>query len=521
MALAAALCGGAWQSSAAEVVRHSVRFDASTVRLLDQGGATAIHMGKASRTWDAGRPELPYVTVSLLVPRAERVVGLRAQAVGEQLVGDGLRLANAVPLVAEDGTLRLPAPERTRAAVAATMPQVHGGSYPALRAELAGDGALHGYRFVNVRVHPIRWEADTGRAWMAGRIDLELELAPSDVRSIERERWRPELEAAARATLEKLVANPEAIDGYDRRIGSPGGEGRRRIPTHRRAESRGQRRRLRHHHERRRSPRPGKCWPIGRRAAACRRSCAPSSGSRPTTATAATCRRPSAPSSKMPTRSGACSTSLLGGDTDILPARYGYSPFGEPPNARFPPTCISPASTATGTRTATAGSARPRSIWGRLVTRTDFYAEVFVGRMPFSSAAEVATYVTKIDRLREPGADVLSGRRVAAGRSPFPGELDRRRSGYPSTVLPSARNWPGWSRDASRPHSSTRTTTTYPGSSLLTRSATLAEMNAGPGLVNHIGHGYPLQHVVRRSAACRTTTRWRSPTPTSASCCTC
>jgi hypothetical protein len=95
-----------------------------------------------------------------------------------------------------------------------------GSSYPALRAEIAGDGALHGYRFVNVRVHPVRWEAAGGRVWAAERVDLELELAPGGTLPIERERWRPELETNARASLERMVANKAALDGYERRIGA-------------------------------------------------------------------------------------------------------------------------------------------------------------------------------------------------------------------------------------------------------------------------------------------------------------
>ena len=124
--------------------------------------------------------------------------------------------------------------------------------------------------------------------------------------------------------------NPEALAGYDRRIGVRVEKRARRLRADRRAEPRGQRRRLRDRHDAMRSRRAGKCSPTGRRAAASPPSCAPSNGSKRTTGAAATSRKPSARFIQDAYAKWGVRYVLLAGDTDILPARYGYSGVRRP-----------------------------------------------------------------------------------------------------------------------------------------------------------------------------------------------
>ena len=483
-----AIIAAGWNTAAADIVRHSMRVDAGAVTLDTDGGATSVRMHAAPRTWDADRPELPYVTVTLLVPRNSKVVALRARTGAERLVGAGLRLANAAPLVAEDGTRKNPGPERTRAAVAAVMPHgAAGASYPAVRAEIAGDGALHGYRMVNLRVHPVRWEVDGGRIWVAERVDLELELAPDSNLPIERERWRPQLEASARDILERLIANREALDGYDRRIGAwverppgfqptdaPSLEGSDVdyviITTDALAPS----------------YQVLADWKTRRGIPAVVRT---------VEWIQANYRRGSDLQETIRTfiqdaySKWGVQYVVLGGDTDLLPARYGYSEFGPVTERRIPTDLYFGCLDGNWNLDGDGLFGEAAVSMGPAGDSPDLYAEVYVGRIPFSTTSKIATYITKLIAYENPvqtayqnnvlllgevlfPVDWTTGQQVALDGASICQELADLSPGCVSLKKLYENNTP------------------YAGSQLLTRSATLTEMDAGPGLVNHVGHGY-------------------------------
>ena len=92
-------------------------------------------------------------------------------------------------------------------------------SLPATRAEAAGHAALHGYQLITVRVHPVRFLPESGRVLLAPEVALTLDLTIQDSTPIERGRWSPEIEADAARQVASLVANPAALQGYERRLG--------------------------------------------------------------------------------------------------------------------------------------------------------------------------------------------------------------------------------------------------------------------------------------------------------------
>jgi len=175
---------------------------------------------------------------------------------------------------------------------------------------------------------------------------------------------------------------------------------------------------------------------------------------------------------------------LLGGDTDVIPPRFGYVTFY---TGGFIPTdmyysCLDGTWNADGD-----------SLWGEAYhDDADLYAEVYLGRMPVSTYAEAEilvnktlSYATSMDTLSREKllilAEVLSpsnwhpdstiiidGAEIA--ESIYVNYLE----GNPDIVT-------------SRLY---ETCLFYPGSICLTRQASLDSMEVGTNHVMHIGHGY-------------------------------
>ena len=139
------------------------------------------------------------------------------------------------------------------------------------------------------------------------------------------------------------------------------------------------------------------------------------------------------------------------------------------PNATSHPISISAASTATGTRTATA-------CWGEAAISisdpgdsTDFYAEVFVGPLAAQHAGRSRRLRHQDDRLRESDPDDLPERSAVLGRGPVPGGLGPGARHHRWTAPTSAEELVALTGACVRPKRCTRTIPTYPGSLPLTR----------------------------------------------------
>lgn len=468
----------------ASSLQHTYRFDASALTIEASDNGVALAAGSLPSTWEAGQPEIPYQTVTLLVPRGSRVAGVVAHPVREHLAAEEVALTGATARYDSDGRRLAPRTRPWRVGGPAKASRV----YPPVLAESAGQGSLHGYQFIVLNVYPVRYEAAAGRVWVADEIELQVELADGGTLPLERERYSAAIEDNAKRTVERLVANPEKIDSYERRIGTrseatergfhptdaPSLEGspvsyviitneamasafqvladwksRRGIPTVVRTkqwiESN-----YRHGSDIQETIRNFICdaytkWGVEYVA--------------------------------------------LGGDTDVIPARYGYSEFAPAPD-EFVPTdmyfaCLDGNWNADGD-----------GVWGEaasdslnLVDETDKYAEVYIGRLPVSDATEASALIDKIMEYENPSitdyqdevlmlAEVLfpvdwaPGQAVALDGA-FYSELVRA---YISSCATTTRLYQNQSQ--------------YAGSLPLTLAATLQELDQGCGFVNHIGHGF-------------------------------
>lgn len=181
---------------------------------------------------------------------------------------------------------------------------------------------------------------------------------------------------------------------------------------------------------------------------------------------------------------------LLGGDTDIIPARYAYVTFYE---GEFIPTDMY-YSCLDGT-----WNADSDSLWGEAYHNaldpgddTDLYAEVYLGRMPTSTVAEAEVMVDKLISYTTP-IDTLSKRKVCIlAEVIFPDDY----APGDDIILDGAEitesvyeNYLEGNPDitATRLY---QTCALYPGSICLTVATSLDSLSAGQNHVMHTGHGF-------------------------------
>jgi hypothetical protein len=499
VAAATALClagaAAAAPPAAAHTLRHAVRFEAGRIDLEAAEHDGSVRAAGLPQTRELGWPSLPYETCTFLVPRGSRLLALRARAVGDRAIASGLELQPALSLADETGRHTPPQAARLAAtagvapggdilAEATTTP----GLYPAVLAAPAGSGALHGYQLLSVHVFPARWDTDGGRLVVAERIDLEIDLAPGGAAPIERERYSAALEAEARATLRRLVANPDDIDGYDRRIGvrvataprgfsptdAPSLEGSDVdyviVTTDALAAS----------------------WQVladwkTRRGV-------------PTVVRTiewiqANYRRGSDVQETIRTfirdayAKWAVQYVLLGGDTDVLPARYAVSIFGDPNGEQIPSDLYFGCLDGSWNKDGDADWGEPAPSMMADGDSTDLYAEVHVGRLPASTPSAAAALVDKILTHENPALTDYQSKALLLAEVLFPVDWTAGQTisldGADVSELVAGQLSP--CVNVTRLY---QNAPDFPGALPLTRDATLAQMNAGQGIVNHIGHGF-------------------------------
>ncbi len=180
---------------------------------------------------------------------------------------------------------------------------------------------------------------------------------------------------------------------------------------------------------------------------------------------------------------------LLGGDTEVFPFRYGKSYFY---GGEFIPTdmyfaCLDGNWNRNGNDLFGEGYVN-NNIPG---DAADLYPDVWVGRAPVRTAAEAATFVTKVKNYERlaPLSSGFADRFLALGEMLFPQSWSEGDTvimdGAQLCETAVARLDPGIA-----PYRMYENTGGYAGSVLLYREGGLAQINAGYNFVLHVGHGY-------------------------------
>lgn len=482
----ATACALAWgaltvASLRAETIHHTHRFDTSRWSIAGSDDAATLVAPGLSRTWQRDQPELPYTTLTFLIPQDAGVASVRLIRRQRRVLREGVRLNVAQARLTDTGEAVEP-PEAPGLSKAAGAPQVG-------IVEAAGSGILSGYKLASVRVYAMQYNASSQRVWAHDLVEFELQLRPETPPALERERYSAALERRALQQVQGLVANPEAVPGYRRRIGALVESTHRGFrPTN-----------------------------------------APSLEGSPVDYVIVTSQALEASFQTLAdwkTRRGVPTVVrtlewieanyrhgsdlqetirtfiqhaysqwgvqyvLLGGDTDVIPARYGYSQFGPVTDEDIPTdlyfACLDGNWNADGD-----------AVWGEaaldtlnLVDETDFYAEIIVGRLPVSTPGEATALINKVLEYENPANATYQDEVLFLSEVLFPVEWEDGQA---------------WSTDGASYSeydlvplmdgcaSATRlyqNHTAYPGAQSLSLASAVSELESGYGFVNHIGHGF-------------------------------
>ena len=195
---------------AGEVLDLDVSLEGRPDLVVTETGNTIRWSGLSSLT-DTNFPGLPYRDVQIVLPPGTRAASARVSPVEERRGWAGASLDLMGPSVNSEGGV---------VSVAGTPAEA--GTFPAAWGRLLGTEIRHGCGIATVRLHPVTAVAGASGAWTVDRwadaFDIRLQLV-ADARD-RAETLRASSETAARrlAGTKAGVVNPEALSAYARPI---------------------------------------------------------------------------------------------------------------------------------------------------------------------------------------------------------------------------------------------------------------------------------------------------------------
>ncbi|MBN2183928.1 MAG: VCBS repeat-containing protein [Candidatus Krumholzibacteriota bacterium] len=155
-----------------------------------------------------GYPALPYKVISLLIPQGEEVVSCRleAGAVNEEFGEIRLELFQGEYL--DDGTKRGLSADESEVIGEGTV-------FPSFSVRYLGTGIYRGYQIAAFAVYPFRYDIGSGLLTVETGMTLKVETVPSMVKqSADRVRYVEGFREKSQAEVELLVENPSSAGSY-------------------------------------------------------------------------------------------------------------------------------------------------------------------------------------------------------------------------------------------------------------------------------------------------------------------
>ena len=172
-------------------------------------GAARMHIDGFSALEFFEYPSLPYRTVSVLVPQGEDVVSYRLEILGETSVAPGKVLGVFKGSARDDGTT---------AGVAITKAEAETGNgiFPKWLVRHFGSSWYRGYRIAVFAYYPVRYDGTSRTVIIEEEVRLVVETAPAAPSNETADRLR-DIEGFRKQSLEnveQMVINPEAAAAY-------------------------------------------------------------------------------------------------------------------------------------------------------------------------------------------------------------------------------------------------------------------------------------------------------------------
>ncbi|HEY2953796.1 MAG TPA: C25 family cysteine peptidase [Candidatus Eisenbacteria bacterium] len=174
--------------AAQTTIEREFSFDPSRVKIERAGSTVQVAVPGAAREFRPGMPDLPWRSERIELPAGTRVRDVRVIALETRLLAEGVRLPSSVrPKPGLDLPLERTAPD----------PEVfaHRGFLPDPAAALGAQGFQRGTNLALVQMSPVRWDPATGRLEAVTRIRVQLTLEPGSELPVPRGRVVPEWEA--------------------------------------------------------------------------------------------------------------------------------------------------------------------------------------------------------------------------------------------------------------------------------------------------------------------------------------
>jgi len=197
---------------AESAIEREFSFDPAQVRVVRADGALQVSIPGAMHEFRAGRPDLPWRSERIELPVGFRVRAVEVLSIDARPLAEGGRLASAIRPTPGLGKL-----ERTEPDPALFS---HRGFLPDAAAELGAQGFQRGANVALVNLSPVRWDPASGRLEALTRIRVRIVLEPTDARPLARERVVPQWESPGDAARPAALATRAAPAG-GRRMAQP------------------------------------------------------------------------------------------------------------------------------------------------------------------------------------------------------------------------------------------------------------------------------------------------------------
>jgi hypothetical protein len=186
-------------SSGASYVSVDISFDGSPA-VVDLTGGTRVTLEGCLSGFAPGYPDLPVYLVRVEIPADMRVYKIEHKAI-ESVSLEGARKISMTPLPLST------APEEKRVAMGAAGFD-KSEWYPVTPVEATGEGFLRNHRIASLLVFPVQYKDSEGKLRFEKRMSITLRLTPDTKRPLERKRILPGSERQFENVLSELIANP-------------------------------------------------------------------------------------------------------------------------------------------------------------------------------------------------------------------------------------------------------------------------------------------------------------------------
>lgn len=169
-------------------IERELRYDPARFSLVQRDGETVVEMTGAARELAPGRPDLPLLGEPIELPDGVRVTGVEVISLGTALLSEQARIPSAFEASPGLGPRVRTQPDPAFFGRAGFPPA-------SAQAALGYQGSMRGKPMAWLRVNPVRWDPGSGRLERVTRMTVRLRLAPyRDPDVVRRERIVPEWE---------------------------------------------------------------------------------------------------------------------------------------------------------------------------------------------------------------------------------------------------------------------------------------------------------------------------------------